>query len=66
MDHGQYKNLAAERKVSLNKLYEKISGVILRGYTAESRFRARVAQDSRNKDLAMLDTLDKHYMDSRP
>ena len=40
--------------------------MILCGYTAEARFRARVAQGSRNKGLAMLDALDKHDMDSRP
>lgn len=64
--HQGIKVLAAERKVSLNKLYEEISGVILRGYTAEARFRERVAQGSQNKGLVMLDALDEYYRDSRP
>ena len=61
--HQGIKIMAAERNVSISKLYEEISGVILRGYTAEARFRDRVAHGSRNKGLAILDALDKHYMD---
>jgi len=61
--HQGIKVLAAERHVSISKLYEEISGVMLRGYTAEARFRDRVAQGSRKQGLAILDTLDKHYMD---
>jgi hypothetical protein len=63
--HQGIKVLATERKVSISKLYEEISGVILRSYTAETRFLERVAKGSRKKGLAILDTLDKHYMNSR-
>ena len=56
--------VAAERHISVNQLYEEISTVILRGYTAEVRFRERVAQGSRQKGLAILDALDKHYAES--
>ena len=56
--------VAAERHISVNQLYEEISTVILRGYTAEARFRERVAQGSRQKGLAILDALDKHYAES--
>ena len=63
--HQGIKVLAAERKMSISQLYEEISGVILRGHAAEARFLDRVAKGSRKKGLAILDTLDKHYMDSR-
>ncbi len=62
--HQGIKILAAERKVSISKLYEEISDVILRGYAAEARFLARVAKGSRKKGLAIMDKLDKHCVDS--
>ncbi len=60
--HQGIEVLAAERKVSISKLYEEASGVILRGYAAEGRFLDRVAKGSKKKGLVILDTLDKHYM----
>ncbi len=53
--------LATKRKVSINKLYEEISAMMLRGFDAEMRFRARSAKGSQEKGLAILDKLDKHY-----
>lgn len=64
--HQGIKVLAAERHVSISQLYEEISGIILRGHTVEARFRDRVAKGSRQKGLAILDALDKHYADSQP
>ncbi len=57
--------LAVERNVSISKLYEDISGIILRGYAAEARFFARVADGSKKKGLEILEILDKHYMDNQ-
>lgn len=61
--HQGIKTLAAERHLSISKLYEEISGVMLHDRTTEARFRERVAQGSRKKGLAILDTLDQHYRD---
>ena len=57
--------MAAERHISVNQLYEEISTIMLRDYTAEARFRERVAQGSREKGLAILDALDTHYAENR-
>lgn len=63
--HQGIEVVAAERHLSVSQLYEEISSIILRGHTAEARFRERVAQGSRQKGLAILDALDTHNMDCR-
>jgi len=63
--HQGIKFLAAQRKVSINKLYEELSSVLLRGHDAEMRFRKRVADGTPKKGLAILDKLEKHYMENR-
>ncbi|HIJ39496.1 MAG TPA: toxin-antitoxin system HicB family antitoxin [Deltaproteobacteria bacterium] len=63
--HQGIKLLATERKVSISKLYEELSAVLLHGYDAEMRFRTRVADGSPKKGLAILDKLDKHYVENR-
>ena len=63
--HQGIEVVAAEQHISVNKLYEEISSIILRGHSAEARFRERVAQGSRQKGLAILDVLDTHYAESR-
>ena len=35
--------LAAQRKMSINKLYEELSSLLMRGYDAEMRFRKRAS-----------------------
>jgi len=60
--HQGIKFLAAQRKMSINKLYEELSSVLLRGYDAEMRFRKRVADGDPKKGLEILDKLEKHYM----
>ena len=59
------KFLAAQRKVSINKLYEELSSALLRGYDAEMRFRKRVAEGDSKKGLAILDKIDKHFTENR-
>ena len=54
--------MAAQRKMSLNKLYEETSSSLLRGHSAEMRFRKRAAEGNRKKGLAILDQLDKHFV----
>ena len=60
--HQGIKVVAAQRKMSLNKLYEEISSSLLRGHSAEIRFRKRAAKGNRKKGLAILDQLDKHFV----
>ena len=59
------KFLAAQRKVSINKLYEELSSALLRGYDAEMRFRKRVAEGDSKKGLAILEKIDKHFTENR-
>jgi len=59
------KVVAAQRKMSLNKLYEEISSSLLRGHSAEMRFRKRAAEGNRKKGLAILDQLDKHFVSNQ-
>lgn len=60
--HQGIKVVAAQRKMSVNKLYEEISSSLLRGHNAEMRFRKRAAEGNREKGLAILDKLDKHFI----
>lgn len=60
--HQGIKVVAAQRKMSVNKLYEEISSSLLRGHNAEIRFRKRAAEGSREKGLAILDKLDKYFI----
>jgi len=50
--HQGIKFLAAQRKVSINKLYEELSSVLLRGHDAEMRFRKRVADGTPKKRVS--------------
>lgn len=59
--HQGIEFLAAQRKVSINKLYEELSSLLLRGYGAEMRFRKRADGGDRKKGLEILDKLEKHY-----
>jgi len=59
--HQGIEFLAAQRKVSINKLYEELSSLLLRGYDAEMRFRKRAAGGDRKKGLEVLDKLEKRY-----
>ena len=60
--HQGIKVVAAQRKMSLNKLYEEISSSLLRGHSDEMRFRKHAAEGNRKKGLAILDQLDKHFV----
>jgi predicted DNA-binding ribbon-helix-helix protein len=59
--HQGIKVVAAQRKMSVNKLYEEISSSLLRVHNAEMRFRKRTAEGRPEKGLAILDKLDKHF-----
>ena len=63
--HQGIKVVAAQRKMSLNKLYEEISPSLLRGHSAKMRFLKRAAEGNRKKGLAILDQLDKHFVSNQ-
>jgi hypothetical protein len=60
--HQGVKVVAAQRNMSLNNLYEEISSSLLRGHSAEMRFRKRSTEGNRKKGLTILDQLDKHFV----
>ena len=57
--HERLRQLARRRRVSMNKLIEELSTVVLAQADAETRFRARAARGSVKKALQLLDKLDK-------
>jgi len=59
--HERLKLLAEQRHISINKLMEEISTIVLAEFDAEMRFRARAAKGSSKEGLKLLDQLDKHF-----
>jgi len=56
--HARLRQLARQRKISLNKLMEELATIALTEFDAETRFRARAARGSVAKGLRLLDKLD--------
>ena len=56
--HARLRQLAKQRKMSLNKLIEELSTVALTQFEAEIRFRARASQGSVATGLQLLEKLD--------
>lgn len=52
------KQLAASRRISLNKLMEELSTAAIAAHDAETRFHAMAASADRVRALAVLDRLD--------
>ena len=61
--HERLKLLAKQRKISLNKLMEELSMIVISEAEAEARFRTRAAKGSITEGLRLLDKLDKHFKD---
>ena len=57
--HERLRQLAEQRKISMNKLIDELSTIALADFDAETRFRARAALGSREEGLALLDLLDR-------
>ena len=57
--HERLRQLAKQRKMSMNKLIEELSTIALSQFDAETRFRARAARGSAEVGLQLLDTLDE-------
>ena len=56
--HARLRQLAQQRKISLNKLMEELATIALTEFDAETRFRARAARGSAADGLRLLDKLD--------
>ena len=56
--HTRLRQLARQRKISLNKLMEELATIALTEFDAETRFRARAARGSVSEGLQLLDKLD--------
>lgn len=59
--HERLKQLAEQRGVSLNKLFEEWSTVALTEFDAETRFRLLAAKGSPKRALRVLDKLDAAF-----
>lgn len=56
--HARLRQLAKQRKMSLNKLIEELSTTALTQFEAETRFRTRATQGLAATGLQLLDKLD--------
>jgi predicted transcriptional regulator len=63
--HARLRQLAQQRKISLNKLMEELATIALAEFDAETRFRARSARGSAAEGLRLLDKLDAAHGASR-
>ena len=57
--HERLRQLAKQRKMSMNKLMEELSTIALTQFDAETRFRARAARGSAEAGLRLLEKLDE-------
>ena len=59
--HERLKTLAAQRGISLNKLFEEFSTKAIAEFDSQTRFRLRVARGDRARGIAVLDDLDRKH-----
>jgi predicted transcriptional regulator len=59
--HERLRTLAAQRGVSLNKLFEEFSTKAIAEFDTENRFRLRAGSGDKAKGLAILDMLDRKH-----
>ena len=60
--HERLKSLAAQRGVSLNKLFEEFSTKAIAEFDTETRFRLRAGRGDKARGLEILDTLERKYI----
>jgi len=54
--HNRLKVIAKQRQMSLNKLFEEMTTILLTEFDAEARFRMRASQGSAASGLSLLNT----------
>jgi hypothetical protein len=57
--HEKLRQLAKRRKISINKLIDELSTIVLADFDAEMRFRTCAALGSAQEGLRLLDRLDQ-------
>ena len=60
--HDRLKQLAKQRGISLNKLFEEWSTIALTEHDAETRFRILAAKGNPNRALQILDKIDAAFV----
>jgi len=63
--HDRLKQLAEQRGLSLNKLFEEWSTIALTEHDAETRFRILAAKGNPNRALQILDKIDAAFAKKR-
>ena len=59
--HERLKALAAQRGISLNKLFEEFSTKAIAEFDSQTRFRLRASRGDRARGIAVLDELDRKH-----
>ncbi|MBV7334121.1 toxin-antitoxin system HicB family antitoxin [Chloroflexi bacterium TSY] len=59
--HRRLKEVAKQRQMSINKLFEEMTTIILTEFDVETRFRVRAAQGSAQHGLELLEILRKRH-----
>ena len=62
--HARLKELAKQRKMSMNKLFEEMATITLTEYDAETRFRLRASRGSAKRGLELMETLRERHKKS--
>ncbi len=63
--YNRLKLLAKRQHVSLNKLMEEMSTIVLAEFDTEMRFRARSAKGSPKEGLKVLNELDNYFQHAK-
>jgi predicted transcriptional regulator len=59
--HERLKALAAQRGISLNKLFEEFSTKAIAEFDSQTRFRLRASRGERARGIAALDELERKH-----
>jgi predicted transcriptional regulator len=59
--HERLKTLAAQRGLSLNKLFEEFSTKAIAEFDTENRFRVRAARGDKARGLEILDEMERKF-----
>lgn len=59
--HERLKQLVRSRNISMNKLIDELSTIVIAEYDTKMRFFARVAKGSVEEATSILDRLDEHF-----
>ncbi|MEM7536771.1 MAG: hypothetical protein AAF639_31615 [Chloroflexota bacterium] len=61
--HSRLKEVAKQRSMSMNKLFEEMAAIMLTEFDAETRFRMRASQGSGTHGLSLLQTLRQRHQE---